>query len=391
MKEDLKYMRLGEVTNQISDGSHNPPKGIEFSDYPMLSSKNIFFDRYDYESPRYLSKEDFEIENKRTSISEGDVLLTIVGTVGRTCCIGQKFKPFTLQRSVAVLKPKKNIIDSRYLMYSLHSLSDLWENEAKGVAQKGVYLKQVSNIRISIPSVIKQKEIVSELDLLSSIIKKQKLQVEEMDKLAQSIFYETFGDPITNEKGWDMISIGSVCYDKKEIIRANKKYSDEDMINYIDISSINNESYIIESTTSYIFKEAPSRAQQVVNYGDILISTVRPNLKNIAIVNSNNNCLVASSGFCVLRTAKVEKEYLMQVLKSESFTNYLLKLVTGANYPAVREDDIKNCKIGIPPLSFQQEFVAKIEAIESIKAKVRQSLKETEQLFNSRMDYYFND
>ena len=81
MKEGWTCKKLGEVTMQISDGSHNPPKGIEFSDYPMLSSKNIFFDKFDYESPRYLSKEDFEAENKRTNISEGDVLLIQVSHV----------------------------------------------------------------------------------------------------------------------------------------------------------------------------------------------------------------------------------------------------------------------------------------------------------------------
>jgi type I restriction enzyme S subunit len=75
---------------------------------------------------------------------------------------------------------------------------------------------------------------------------------------------------------------------------------------------------------------------------------------------------------------------------TDTFTNYLIKRVTCANYPAVKEDDIKKCNIGIPPLSLQQDFAAKIEAIEAMKAKVRQSLKEAETLFNSRMDYYFN-
>jgi type I restriction enzyme S subunit len=64
--------------------------------------------------------------------------------------------------------------------------------------------------------------------------------------------------------------------------------------------------------------------------------------------------------------------------------------VSGANYPAVREDDIRDCKLGVPPLALQQDFASKIESIEKQKEMISQSIKETETLFNSRMDYYFN-
>ena len=203
MKEGWTYKKLGDVTTKISDGSHNPPKGIDYSEYPMLSSKNVFFDCFNYDSPRYLSKEEFDLENKRTDISDGDILLTIVGTVGRTCCVKNPFIPFVLQRSVAVLKPKRSIIESRFLMYALHSLSDFWNIEAKGVAQKGIYLKQLATVSIPVPPVAEQERIVAELDLLSGIIEKKKEQLKAYDQLAQSIFYTMFGDPIDNPKGWE--------------------------------------------------------------------------------------------------------------------------------------------------------------------------------------------
>ena len=195
-KKGWEEKTLGEVLTKISDGSHNPPKGINYSDYPMLSSKNVFFDSYNYNSPRYLSKADFELENRRTQISDGDVLLTIVGTVGRTCCVQKPFIPFTLQRSVAVLKPKHDLIVSRFLMYTLHSLSELWNQEAKGAAQKGIYLKQLSLIPIFAPSLSEQEAIVERLDGLSERVKKleeiARTTVKECDALKQSILRETF-------------------------------------------------------------------------------------------------------------------------------------------------------------------------------------------------------
>ena len=176
--------KLGEVTTQITDGSHNPPKGLDYSEYPMLSSKNIFFGYYNYDSPRYLSKEDFEIENKRTNISNGDVLLTIVGTVGRTCCIKSPFIPFTLQRSVAVLKPKHEVLLSVHLMFFLNSLSDLWDREAKGVAQKGIYLKQLAMVPVALPPLPLQQEFADKVEA----IERQKSLIQQSIVETQTLF-----------------------------------------------------------------------------------------------------------------------------------------------------------------------------------------------------------
>ena len=176
--------KLGEITTQITDGSHNPPKGIDKSEYPMLSSKNVFFGYYDYDSPRYLSKEEFEIENKRTNISDGDVLLTIVGTIGRACCVQEPFVPFTLQRSVAVLKPKKEIIFPLMLMFSLHLLSDFWNNEAKGVAQKGIYLKQLAKVSIPLPPLTLQQSFAEKIEA----IEKQKELIKQSIAETETLF-----------------------------------------------------------------------------------------------------------------------------------------------------------------------------------------------------------
>ena len=135
-------MKLKDICIGITDGSHNPPQGGEISDYYMISSKNIFDNRITMDEPRYLSEEQFLSENKRTNIVPGDVLVTIVGTVGRAAVVNKDIGKITLQRSVAVLHPKKDICDSRYLMYAFQSKRAYFEKEAHGVAQKGLYLKQ---------------------------------------------------------------------------------------------------------------------------------------------------------------------------------------------------------------------------------------------------------
>ncbi|MFR5786087.1 MAG: restriction endonuclease subunit S [Christensenellales bacterium] len=149
---EIKKMRVRDICVGIADGSHNPPQGIEMSDYLMLSSKNIFDDEITFDNPRYLAQSDFEQEDRRTKVMAGNVLLTIVGTVGRAAVVDEKMPRFTLQRSVAVLKPKDDVCNSRYLMYALQGKRTYIENSAKGVAQKGIYLNEVSNIDLRIPA-----------------------------------------------------------------------------------------------------------------------------------------------------------------------------------------------------------------------------------------------
>lgn len=155
---------LGELCTFITDGSHNPPKGIEKSEYLMLSSRDINNGELTFDKPRYLSKKDFESENKRTDLQMDDVLLTTVGTIGRTAIYAGVPKNVTFQRSVSVLRPNKLNISSKFLMYFLDSITDVLNREARGVAQQGIYLNQVRKLEIPVPSLEEQIFLVELLD-----------------------------------------------------------------------------------------------------------------------------------------------------------------------------------------------------------------------------------
>ena len=139
-------------------------------------------------------------------------------------------------------------------------------------------------------------------------------------------------------------------------------------IKYIDISSINNQSNEITSYTEYGIKERPSRAQQVVNKGDILISTVRPNLNNVAMVTDTFNNMVASTGFCVIKkNEQVNEHFIFTLVKNVEFANYLTNLTTGANYPAVSNKEILDFKIDMPPIDLQNQFADFVQQIDKSK------------------------
>ena len=194
-----------------------------------------------------------------------------------------------------------------------------------------------------------------------------------------------------SKHGWTYKKLGEVCESKNNIIRAKSNFNPSDEIQYIDISSIDNRLFKIVNCTPYIFSNAPSRAQQVVRTGDIIISLVRPNLKNIAFVNDDSNNLVASSGFCVLRSKTINKGYLFHLIKSDTFTNYLLTRVSGANYPAVREDDIREYKIPVPPMAEQEAIVAELDEINEAIAALQQQVADLDTLAQATFYDMFGD
>ena len=323
---------------------------------------------------------------KEYVIHQGDFL---VGMDGEFNIAPWRSGDALLNQRVCKLKSKRKDVLMRFLYRFLVKELKRIEEETPFVTVKHLSAKRLNQVFINIPSIAEQEHIVAELDLLQGIIDKQKAQLKEYNTLARSIFYDMFGDPVENGKGWSVKSLGDICADKKEIKRASKCFESFEDIFYIDISSINSHTNSLIGITPYVFDEAPSRAQQKVEKGDVLISLVRPNLKNIALVDLEENNLVASSGFCVLRASKPSNVFIKYLVLTPHFTEYLVKRVSGANYPAVREDDIKNCIIGVPPLQLQQQFAERIEAIEKQKAAINKSLEETQKLFDYTMDKYF--
>lgn len=162
---------LAEMTIKLVDGSHNPPAKRD-TGRPMLSAINISENKIHFSSYRFISDESFVIENQRTQIQAGDILLTIVGAIGRAAVVPTDAEPFALQRSVAVIRPA--LIDPKFLMYQFESprVASFFKVNARGTAQKGVYLKTLGTTDIWFPSLSEQSRIVAKIEELFSELDK---------------------------------------------------------------------------------------------------------------------------------------------------------------------------------------------------------------------------
>lgn len=167
LPEGWIWTTLDLVSKNITDGSHNPPSK-QASGIPMLSARNIENGKITFDEVRYISESDYEYENQRTRIEAGDVLLTIVATIGRSAIISTPIQQrFALQRSVASIKP---LINGHFLLYVFQSpeFQKLLTINAKGTAQKGVYLRTLRELPIPLPPLPEQQRIVSRIEELFS-------------------------------------------------------------------------------------------------------------------------------------------------------------------------------------------------------------------------------
>ena len=246
------------------------------------------------------------------------------------------------------------------------------------------HYKLLKELNVPVPPIAEQEKIVAELDCLSGIIEKKKQQLKELDNLAQSIFYEMFGDPVENDKGWEVREVGDVCILKSGDSSANN--TSAGMLPYIKVGDMNMEGNNPRITTSSTFVSKEENAKGIFPIGSILFP------KRGGAIFTNKKRLTSVEVCCDLNIMGViPKREVLPIYIYHYFIGLDFgKLCNGATIPQINNKDIAPLKICVPSKNKQQEFASMIESIEKQKELIAQSIKETETLFNSRMDYYFN-
>jgi type I restriction enzyme S subunit len=164
---------------------------------------------------------------------------------------------------------------------------------------------------------------------------------------------------------WEVKRIKDICeVDAKSL---SAKTSPDYEFEYISLSDVGSDLFDI-STSHQIFRTAPSRARRIVSKGDVVISTVRPNLQGFFLVKEDKKDLIASTGFAVLTPTECDSQYLLSCFFSQIVSKQFYSLMVGSNYPAVNSSDVAKLKLPVPPLA-EQKKIAEIlgvwdEAIE---------------------------
>lgn len=295
---------------------------------------------------------------------------------GATCGTLNICKPFSYVNGNAMaLDNVIYDIDEKYLYYYLQSrgLKDI----ISGSAQPQITIQNLSKVVVNYPNIEEQKKIVNTLDKADEIRQKKKLANDKLDEFLKSTFIKMF-----ENKNYNKVRIGIVT---ENTVQINPSQIFDNMFYYVDISSINNEKCIITTPKYMNVSEAPSRARKRINKNDILVSTVRPYLRGFAIVPTSLDNQIASTGFSVLRAKPelINPLFLFSYVKSENFISQILPKMEGASYPAVRDDDIRDVILELPPIDLQNQFAQIVEKVEVQKQKNELVIEQMNNLFNS--------
>ncbi|TCK43440.1 type I restriction enzyme S subunit [Paraburkholderia sp. BL8N3] len=179
----------------------------------------------------------------------------------------------------------------------------------------------------------------------------------------------------------------------KELTNPVKTWSPAEDFHYIDLGAIDQETKRIEGAKFTKWETAPSRARQLIEEGDVLVSTVRPNLNGVAKVGAEYHDATASTGFCVIRANPqlLDSSFLFHWVKSKTFVSEMVKQATGASYPAVSDRIVLGSSIPLPPLTEQRRIAAILDKSDALRTKRREALAELDTLAQSIFFHMFGD
>ena len=370
MCEGWEIKKLGEVCTLFTDGDWIESKDQSDAGIRLIQTGNvgcgIFNDKAEHY--RYISQNTFD-RLKCTEIYAGDILISrLPDPIGRSCII-----PYLPDRMITavdctIVRLGDDLIPQFLVHYTNSSdYNKKIQRYVTGAVRKRISRKNLSQIEIPIPPLSEQKRIVAELDLLSEVIAKKREQLTQLDALAQSLFYTMFGDPITNEKGWETKKFGD-CYkltsgqglSAKSILGGEYPvYGGNGIVGYHYSYNLDGENIIIGR-----------------------VGALCGNVRNLI-----GKVFITDNAFILTKKIENINIFLLYLLRLHNLRKYARE----AMQPVISNSGLKNILIILPPLALQQQFAEKIEALEQQKERIRQSLAEVPLLFDSRMDYYFNN
>ena len=395
MGANWQHKRIADVCSVLTDGDWIESKDQSPDGIRLIQTGNIgngvFKDKGD--KARYISEETFG-RLSCTEIFEGDVLVSrLPEPIGRSCILPKLEQRTITAVDCSILRFKDELLNKFFVYYTLSPAYDrALNNYITGSSRKRISRSNLGLIKIPVPSMNEQQHIVDELDLLTGIIDKKNAQLRDLDALAQSIFYEMFGDPAVNEKGWpvkqisDLFDVGSSkrvfesewrdsgvpFYRAREIVRLSKGLPLEDPI-------------FIEESLFAAYKEKHG----IPAAGDIMVTGV--GTLGICYLVKEGDCFYFKDG----NTLWFKDKHVSnsRFIKDQFLTEFVKDQIKGNSHGATVGTytivNAKKTRVICPPVKLQNEYEERVNAIDSQKRVIGKSLTETQNLLDSRMHNYF--
>lgn len=368
MKEGWVYRKWIDVLT-IINGRNQKEVESKNGKYPICGSGGIMGYANDYLCP------------------EETVIIGRKGNINNPIFMKQKFwnvdTAFGLVANTTYLLP-------RFLFYFCKEYD--FERHNRAVTIPSLTKKDLYDILIPLPSICKQEAIVTKLDKLNEILAKKREQLKELDRLGQAVFYDMFGDPILNDRKWKSCNLSQICD-----VGSSKRVFVEDLVEKgipfyrgTEIAVLSLGDKIIPKF--YITEEHYNRLKELTGtpvYGDLLLPSICHEGK-IWRVNTNEPFYFKDGRvlWIHLNSKDVNGTYLQYMLREKIMKDYI-NIASGTTFSELKIFALKKVVVILPPIDLQMKFAEQINAIESQKQKIKQSIVEVQQLLDYTMNKYF--
>lgn len=376
MKQGWEIKMLGEIgtvitgsTPSTKDDSNYSSKDYCFVKPSDISNETISLIR---ETEAYISEKAYL---KSRKLPRGSVLTTCIGIIGK---VGILKVDATCNQQINGIIPNDNCITPEFLAYSLISRKSYLQGIANAPVVPIINKKEFSDVSIPIPPLPEQEKIVSELDCLSGLIEKKRQQLKELDALAQSIFYEMFGNPVENERGWKT----NILKDVSTLLNG-RAYKQNELLDEGKYKVLRVGNFFTNG--NYYYSDLELEDDKYCDNGDLLFAW-----------SASFGAFIWNGGKVIYHYHIWKVLYDMNVLNIQYYrfllntmTTFFMKDVHGIGMVHLTKAGMEQYILPLPPLPLQQIFAQKVEAIEKQKELIKQSITEAETLLASRMQYYF--
>lgn len=397
--ETIKRVRLSEIAELITKGTTPTTWGYNFQEDGVNFLKIECFSEdgtYIKEKTAHISEECHE-KLKRSKLRTGDILFSIAGAIGRVAVVTEEMLPANTNQALAIIRVTRDDIYLPYIKLILTSqiVKAQFERKKQGVAQLNISLKDINELEIPLPEKSKQIECASLLEKISGIITARQKQLQKLDDLVKARFIELFGDPVRNSMGLPTEPMTTVCAiidgDRGKNYPKQDEFSDTGYCLFLNAKNVTATGFSFESRM-FITKEKDNALHNgKLERGDVVLTT-RGTLGNLAFYDDSvpfENVRI-NSGMVILR---MNKSVMTEVFFIEQFKLQLQsikgKIASGSAQPQLPISTMNKIRILLAPMTLQEQFATFVEQADKSKVAVQKALDETQLLFDSLMQKYF--
>lgn len=390
MREGWVYRTLGEVCESDLGKTLNSSKDTgELR--PYLCAINILWDKIDITTLKQTRFEDSELE--RYTVRKGDLLICEGGDIGRAAIWD---KDYSIQYQNALHRVRfTDSVAPRFCLYFFMHLKKsgiLDRRYGKGITIKHLVKSSLMSIPIPVAPIENQQAIVAELDKINELIGLKKSQLSNLGSLAQSIFYEMFGDPVENEKGWEVKKLNEVSESITDGDHMPPPKSERG-IPFLTISDINKETRELDFSNTFFVPQDyydGLKEERKARTNDLLYTVTGSYGIPVIVKTDKQFCFQRHIALIRPMQKMLTTTFLCYWALSPSIKGVADRVATGIAQKTVGLNSIRQFDIVLPPLPLQQSFAARITAIERQKQRISSSIKDLETLLASRMQYWFD-